>query len=218
MTLSRRSRHFGRPLIGNAIVAENGGSYTAWRGDGSIVECATIEAAAAAIGGQRYRFIGNELAGGALSPSPRTPRTGASRMCSNANVRNISMSSVTPATASSYALTEADRALLAQRDAYDDVPSRGPVLSNIIQPSGREMYSGSPKYIPDARPGLIALRYSADEASAVTSIACIPFAAQTRFNLETAVGRCEVHSVSEISRLGCIRLGRGGAGRGGGVR
>jgi len=37
-------------------------------------------------------------------------------------------------------------------------------------------------------------------------------------NLETAVGRCEVHSVSEISRLGCIRLGRGGAGRGGGVR
>ena len=38
------------------------------------------------------------------------------------------------------------------------------------------------------------------------------------FNLETAVGRCEVHSVSEISRLGCIRLGRGGAGRGGGVR
>src|SRR5271165_5356174 len=29
-------------------------------------------------------------------------------------------------------------------------------------------------------------------------------------NLETAVGRCEVHSVSEISRLGCIRLGRGG--------
>src|SRR5208337_5191930 len=36
--------------------------------------------------------------------------------------------------------------------------------------------------------------------------------------LETAVGRCEVHSVSEISRLGCIRLGRGGAGRGGGVR
>src|SRR5208337_593334 len=25
------------------------------------------------------------------------------------------------------------------------------------------------------------------------------------FNLETAVGRCEVHSVSEISRLGCIR-------------
>src|SRR5208337_3857324 len=40
----------------------------------------------------------------------------------------------------------------------------------------------------------------------------------TAFNLETAVGRCEVHSVSEISRLGCIRLGRGGAGRGGGVR
>ena len=39
-----------------------------------------------------------------------------------------------------------------------------------------------------------------------------------QFNLETAVGRCEVHSVSEISRLGCIRLGRGGAGRGGGVR
>src|SRR5208337_635460 len=39
-----------------------------------------------------------------------------------------------------------------------------------------------------------------------------------RMNLETAVGRCEVHSVSEISRLGCIRLGRGGAGRGGGVR
>jgi len=37
-------------------------------------------------------------------------------------------------------------------------------------------------------------------------------------SLETAVGRCEVHSVSEISRLGCIRLGRGGAGRGGGVR
>src|SRR5208337_5647036 len=36
-----------------------------------------------------------------------------------------------------------------------------------------------------------------------------------RLNLETAVGRCEVHSVSEISRLGCIRLGRGGAGRGG---
>src|SRR5208337_4036649 len=30
-----------------------------------------------------------------------------------------------------------------------------------------------------------------------------------QFNLETAVGRCEVHSVSEISRLGCIRLGRG---------
>src|SRR5208283_2984380 len=39
-----------------------------------------------------------------------------------------------------------------------------------------------------------------------------------RLSLETAVGRCEVHSVSEISRLGCIRLGRGGAGRGGGVR
>src|SRR5271165_3873804 len=41
---------------------------------------------------------------------------------------------------------------------------------------------------------------------------------RAHFNLETAVGRCEVHSVSEISRLGCIRLGRGGAGRGGGVR
>jgi len=84
---------------------------------------------------------------------------------------------------SSYALTEEDRALLAQRDAYDDVPSRGPVLSNIIQPSGREMYSDSPKYIADARPGLIALRFSADDASAVASIACIPFAAQTRFNI-----------------------------------
>src|SRR5271165_5731446 len=34
---------------------------------------------------------------------------------------------------------------------------------------------------------------------------CSPVA---RFSLETAVGRCEVHSVSEISRLGCIRLGR----------
>src|SRR5208337_2051721 len=30
---------------------------------------------------------------------------------------------------------------------------------------------------------------------------------RAHFNLETAVGRCEVHSVSEISRLGCIRLG-----------
>src|SRR5271165_272714 len=39
-----------------------------------------------------------------------------------------------------------------------------------------------------------------------------------QFKADTAVGRCEVHSVSEISRLGCIRLGRGGAGRGGGVR
>src|SRR5208337_2413565 len=44
---------------------------------------------------------------------------------------------------------------------------------------------------------------------------CIAGAGNWRFNLETAVGRCEVHSVSEISRLGCIRLGRGGAGRGG---
>jgi len=50
---------------------------------------------------------------------------------------------------------------------------------------------------------------------------CDPFGVAADFdcfNLETAVGRCEVHSVSEISRLGCIRLGRGGAGRGGGVR
>jgi len=46
----------------------------------------------------------------------------------------------------------------------------------------------------------------------------LPEIRPTEFNLETAVGRCEVHSVSEISRLGCIRLGRGGAGRGGGVR
>jgi hypothetical protein len=84
---------------------------------------------------------------------------------------------------SGYALTAEDRALLAQTDAYDDVPSRGPVLSAVIQPSGREMYSDSPKYIADAKPGMIALRFSADEASAVTSFACIPFAAQTRFNI-----------------------------------
>src|SRR5208337_2181588 len=45
-----------------------------------------------------------------------------------------------------------------------------------------------------------------------------PLTPDGAFILETAVGRCEVHSVSEISRLGCIRLGRGGAGRGGGVR
>ncbi len=38
------------------------------------------------------------------------------------------------------------------------------------------------------------------------------------FNLKTAVSRCDVRAVSDISRLGCIRLARGGAGRGGGVR
>jgi len=52
----------------------------------------------------------------------------------------------------------------------------------------------------------------------VGAIAGGALARKIGLNLETAVGRCEVHSVSEISRLGCIRLGRGGAGRGGGVR
>ncbi len=55
MTPSRRPRHFGHPLIASGIVREDDGRYTAWKADGSIVECATIEAAVAAVGGRRCR-------------------------------------------------------------------------------------------------------------------------------------------------------------------
>jgi hypothetical protein len=85
--------------------------------------------------------------------------------------------------ASPYALTAEDRALLTARDDFIDVPSRGPALTTVVQPTGKDLDPASPKYVEGARPGDIAMRFSDGESIAASSINFIPVALITRFNV-----------------------------------
>ena len=74
-------------------------------------------------------------------------------------------------------------------DDFADFPLRGPPRSSVIQLASKELDVKSPRFVPGAQAGLIALRFGRDEAKAASSFPFIPFASESEFGIyEPPVG------------------------------
>ena len=74
-------------------------------------------------------------------------------------------------------------------DDFADFPLRGPPRSSVIQLASKELDVESPRFVPGAQAGLIALRFGRDEAKAASSFPFIPFASESEFGIyEPPVG------------------------------